>query len=329
MHLLKSYIKFLLKSQNQHGLHSPFVYELVTKCFYDKKFYPAYDLLKSFRRSLLKNDNFIKVTDFGAGSRVFKSEKRKISAVAKNAGISGKRARLLYRLVNYLECKNVLELGTSLGIATSAIAANRDVKVLTLEGCPETANIAQQQFEQFRLNNIQLKIGKFEETLEEVVESGEWREESEKRKEKREERKKNRIQEAGDKKVESGEENPKKEKRKETKEQQEAGDRRQETGEETNSELQTTNYKRKNYDLIFFDGNHQKQPTLAYFHKLLPGAKNSSVFIFDDIHWSPEMEEAWEEIKDHPQVTVSIDTFYWGLIFFRKEQAKQHFNIRL
>ncbi|MDT0651395.1 class I SAM-dependent methyltransferase [Zunongwangia sp. F297] len=277
----------------------------MTKCFYDKKKYAAYGLLKSFRRSLLKNDNFIKITDFGAGSRVFKSDKRKISAVAKNAGISERRAKLLYRLVNYLECKNVLELGTSLGIATSAMAGNKSAKLITLEGCPETANIAQQQFDKFALNNIELKIGKFEDTLEEVI-GGEWRE-----------KKENRNQEAGDKKVESGE-------------------WREESGETTNSELQTTNqklqttnYELKKFDLVFFDGNHQKQPTLEYFHKLLPTAKNNSVFIFDDIHWSPEMEKAWEEIKNHPEVTVSIDTFYWGLIFFRKEQAKQHFNIRL
>lgn len=304
MHLLKSYISFLLKSQNQHGLHSPFVYALVTKCFYNKKKYPAYDLLKSFRRSLLKNDDFISVTDFGAGSRVFKSEKRKISAVAKNAGISAKRAKLLYRLVNHLECKNVLELGTSLGIATSAMAANKNTNVLTLEGCPETANIAQQQFDRFGLDNVEPQIGKFEQSLEELI-VGERREESEKRREKREEKKENRNQEAGDKKMESG--------------------------ETTNSEQQTANHKLRttHYDLVFFDGNHQKQPTLEYFHKLLPTAKNNSIFIFDDIHWSPQMEEAWEEIKNHPEVSVSIDTFYWGLIFFRKEQAKQHFVIRL
>ncbi|MDT0689504.1 class I SAM-dependent methyltransferase [Salegentibacter sp. F188] len=280
----------------------------MTKCFYDKEKYPAYDLLKSFRRSLLKNDNFIKVTDFGAGSRVFSSDKRKISAVAKNAGISRKRAKLLYRLVNYLECKNVLELGTSLGIATSAMAANKSTNVLTVEGCPETANIAQQQFDRFGLNNnIQMKIGKFEDALEEVV-GGKWKEESESGL---------RNQEKGGKRRQRGEWKVERENKKEKREEQTAGG-------ETNNNLQTTNY-----NLVFFDGNHQKQPTLEYFHKLLPAAKNNSVFIFDDIHWSPEMEEAWEEIKKHPEVTVSIDTFYWGLIFFRIEQAKQHFVIRL
>lgn len=82
-------------------------------------------------------------------------------------------------------------------------------------------------------------------------------------------------------------------------------------------------------DLIYFDGNHQKEATLNYFNKLLPLAHNNSVFIFDDIHWSKGMEEAWEEIKAHPRVRVSIDSFFWGLIFFREEQEKEHFTLRL
>ena len=84
-----------------------------------------------------------------------------------------------------------------------------------------------------------------------------------------------------------------------------------------------------NYDLIFFDGNHNKEATLKYFNQLLPKAHNNSIFIFDDIYWSKGMTEAWEEIKQHEKVTVSIDTFFWGIIFFRKEQAKEHFTIRV
>lgn len=82
-------------------------------------------------------------------------------------------------------------------------------------------------------------------------------------------------------------------------------------------------------DLVYFDGNHQKEATLKYFYQLLPLAHNDSVFIFDDIHWSKGMEEAWEEIKKHPDVRVTIDSFFWGIIFFRKEQEKEHFIIRL
>ena len=81
-------------------------------------------------------------------------------------------------------------------------------------------------------------------------------------------------------------------------------------------------------DYVFFDGNHQKQPTLDYFNKCLVKKHNDTIFIFDDIHWSEGMEEAWEIIKSHNEVTVTIDMFMVGLVFFRKEQPKEHFIIR-
>ena len=68
---------------------------------------------------------------------------------------------------------------------------------------------------------------------------------------------------------------------------------------------------------------------MHYFEALLPKATNDTVFIFDDIYWSKGMTEAWETIKQHPKVTVTVDTFFWGFVFFRKEQAKEHFTIRL
>ena len=80
-------------------------------------------------------------------------------------------------------------------------------------------------------------------------------------------------------------------------------------------------------DLVFFDGNHRKEPTLNYFKQCLAKAHENSVFIFDDIYWSKEMAEAWDEIKMNERVTVTLDLFYMGIVFFRKEQVKQHFTI--
>jgi len=264
---IKSYFNFLVKSQNQHGLHSPFVYNLVTKCFYDKKDHEEYQIIKNFRNDLLRNKNIIEVTDFGAGSRVFKSNKRPIFSIAKNAGITLHRAKLLYRICNCLQIENALELGTSLGIASSAIAAKKDAKLITIEGCSETAKIAKQQFQKYCLKNVELKIDKIDNVLSDLSEKF---------------RTMNPEQRASEK-----------------------------------------------FDLIYFDGNHQKKATLDYFKKLLPTAHNNSVFIFDDIHWSPEMEKAWQQIKKNPSVSVTIDTFQWGLVFFRKEQQKQDFTIRM
>ena len=82
-------------------------------------------------------------------------------------------------------------------------------------------------------------------------------------------------------------------------------------------------------DFAFIDGNHRKEPTERYFRELLPKTNNDSILVFDDIHWSSEMEAAWETIKNNTAVTCSIDLFFIGLVFFRKEfQEKQHFRIR-
>ena len=253
---LKSYLKFLWRSTNQHGVHSPFVYDLVTKCFYDTTGYSQYALLKDFRKKLLMSAEEIEVIDFGQGSRVFRSNKRKVAAIAKHAGISPKRQRLLFRLTQYLKPEKALELGTSLGIATTAIAlGNPSAVVTTIEGCSNTAKVAQEAFNSFQLIEIQLYAKPFETFFAERP--------SEK------------------------------------------------------------------YNLVFVDGNHNKEATLHYFELLLKNTTTNAVLIFDDIYWSPQMTEAWEVIQKHPNVTVSIDTFQWGMVFFRPEQQKEHFIIRL
>jgi predicted O-methyltransferase YrrM len=86
--------------------------------------------------------------------------------------------------------------------------------------------------------------------------------------------------------------------------------------------------KKQKLDFVFFDGNHRKEPTLDYFRSCLAKAQANSVFIFDDIHWSEEMEEAWDEIQQHGLSTVTIDLFFMGLVFFRPGQVKQHFKVR-
>jgi len=82
-------------------------------------------------------------------------------------------------------------------------------------------------------------------------------------------------------------------------------------------------------DFVFFDANHRKEPTLKYFNLCLSKAHEGSLFVFDDIHWSPEMEQTWEEIKAHPKALITVDLFFMGLVFFRTNQPKQHFKLRI
>lgn len=81
-------------------------------------------------------------------------------------------------------------------------------------------------------------------------------------------------------------------------------------------------------DFVFVDGNHQKDATLKYFEWCLPKVHDNTMLIFDDIYWSEGMKEAWDEIKSHPQVTVTVDLFWIGLVFFRQGQEKEDFLIR-
>ncbi len=270
-HIFKSYLKFIWNSTNAHGVHSPFVFNLVQKCFYDKTNYPEYSTLEKYRNSLLQNKNTIEVTDFGAGSRVFKSNTRAINDIAKNAGISKERAKLLFKIVNYFQPKSILEIGTSLGLATSALALNNFSEVTTLEGCPNTMAVSK--------NQLQLQLPEFSKKINFIN-----------------------TEFSSYLKIE----------------------------QPTTYNLQPTtrNLQPTTYNLIFFDGNHSKKATLEYFELLLPTIDNETVWIFDDIHWSQEMEEAWELIKKHPKVTVTVDTFQWGFVFFRSEQVKEDFIVR-
>ncbi|MEO1261626.1 MAG: class I SAM-dependent methyltransferase [Bacteroidota bacterium] len=84
----------------------------------------------------------------------------------------------------------------------------------------------------------------------------------------------------------------------------------------------------KKVDYVFFDGNHREKPTVSYFEKCLEYTHEESVFVFDDIHWSDGMEAAWDTIKKHPRVKLTVDLFFFGVVFFRKEnKVKEHYTL--
>jgi predicted O-methyltransferase YrrM len=84
----------------------------------------------------------------------------------------------------------------------------------------------------------------------------------------------------------------------------------------------------KNIDLVYIDGNHRKEATIRYFEWILSAINNNSILIFDDIHWSNGMHEAWEFIKKNSSVKVTVDLFQIGIVLFRKELSKQDYVIR-
>ena len=149
-------------------------------------------------------------------------------------------------------------MGTSFGITSCYLAAGQSQgKLVTMEGAPVIAQIAQDNFKLLDYKNIEIRQGDFAQLLPAFL---------------------NEIESVG---------------------------------------------------LVYIDGNHQYLPTLEYFHALLEKVNEQSLLIFDDIYWSSEMEQAWSEIKNHPKVTLTIDLFFIGIVFFRNEnKQKEHFVIR-
>ena len=197
----RKYLQFLLKSSNQHGVHSPFVYQLITKCLYKKIDKNSWKTFQTSNNKLLKN--------------------KKI----KN---SHKKAKILLKLIHYLKPKNNLEIASSLDIGVITVAMNSSNSCVT-------------------------------------------------------------------------------------------------TIANTPTEISEVTLNRK-FDCVYF---HKNQITLKTFNTCLKTINNNSFFIFNDIYESSETIKNWSSIKNHPKVKVSLDLFYFGVIFFRKEQAKEHFKIRV
>ena len=252
--IINRYLKYHLRAKNAHDIHSPFVFDLLNNVILDKTPYYGFDFIDSIRSFHLLSKRKLNIIDFGTGKN---QRKKLVSTIARTSVKPKKYAELLFRLVNKFSSENILEFGTSLGITTLYLSLpNKNNCIIILEGSPEIAEVARENFEKMKRSNIEIIVGEFDESLPKALS------------------------------------------------------------------------KFKQLDLVFFDGNHRKKPTLSYFNKCLNMATENSIFIFDDIHWSREMEAAWEEIKENTSVTLSIDLFQLGLVFFRKGVVKQHFTLR-
>jgi hypothetical protein len=204
------YFQFLLKSSNQHGVHSPFVYQLITQCLYkkkDKNLWKTFLNLKNNQLEILKKKNL-------------KGNKNNI--------LSHKKVGILLKIINYFQPENNLEISNSADLSVVSIAMNAS-------------------------NLKSTTVNESKELL---------------------------------------------------------------------SEIQSD----KKFDCIYF---HQNQITLYNFNVCLKAIHNNTFFIFNDPHNNQETRTTWSSIKKHSKVTVSVDVFYFGIVFFRKEQAKEHFKIRV
>lgn len=256
LYTFQSYVKHYFKAVDEHGVHSPFVFELVEDVF-DPASYYIFEVIEALRGILMVTDKSINITDFGAGSNFGNAHKKPIRKIARHALSPPEDLQMIYRLIKHLQLQNIVEIGTSLGISSAYLAsAVSPASMYTLEGCKETAKVAQMNWKKLGIDNIKLIEGEFSKTLPETL----------------------------------------------------------------------TRLER--VDLVYFDGNHRYEPTMEYYNLCIEKADENSVFIFDDIYWSREMTKAWNEIKTRQEVTLTIDLFNLGIVFFRSKQPKQHFRIK-
>jgi predicted O-methyltransferase YrrM len=162
----------LASSGRGHGIHSPFVYELVREVFNDERDYYAYKLIEVVKKNLLDDHRILELTDLGAGSKQKRNTKKNIGDIARNAVSDQKFGRLLFRLANYYRARNIIELGSSLGISTAYLAsADPSSRVITMEGSPAVAKIATETFQKLKLNNISQVTENFENGLSNLISS--------------------------------------------------------------------------------------------------------------------------------------------------------------
>jgi predicted O-methyltransferase YrrM len=253
----RKHLRFLLDAKNQHGVHSPFVYQLITQCFYKKIPENLWRKYLNAKQDVFAHQKKNKVTDLVVESEVFKNNERPVSNVVKVAGISNKKAKILIKTISYFKPTNILKIRTSLDLQTTAIkTGNKNATITTLESYPKKSITGQELFEKNNFKAIEILNSDF-----------------------------------------------------------------------SKAHLKYT--QNKQFDCVFFGRNQTKQASLNYFEECLKTIHNDSFFVFDAIYCTIEMQEAWLIIKKHPKVRVTIDLFYFGIIFFRKEQAKEHFKIRV
>ena len=172
MHQLKliyKYIKhsFTAKNTGGHGVHSPFMYQFSHFVLQENHPFYAFNSIEDLRERMLRDKRILSVTDFGTGV----NRSRSVGDIAAKSLKPAKQSQLLFRIVHYIKAQTVLELGTSLGITTAYLASlSPQIKCITIEGCPQIASVAKENFIKLGLDNIELEVGEIDIILPRIVE---------------------------------------------------------------------------------------------------------------------------------------------------------------
>ncbi len=165
----KEFIKYRFDAVNEFKVHSPFAYDFYTKVIKSHKRFPeCLNVIEKIRKDNIRSNEVITVLDMGAGSSQ-KRQDRKISDIMKHCSVTKKDAFLLYRIVNYIKPAGIIELGTSLGISSMYMAtASPHTPLTTIEACPQTAAVAQKNFDRLNIK-VNLVVAGFDDGLPKIL----------------------------------------------------------------------------------------------------------------------------------------------------------------
>lgn len=167
---LRRFFKYYVGADTIYNIHSPFVFEFMIDVLDTKKEYYVYNALEHERKLLLSNKSTINITDHGAGSKTNSQLTRTIMDIAKNVVSNKNKCRILFNLVNKFGPRNILELGTSLGIATMYMSkASHKSTIYTIEADPAIYKLALTLFERNQMKNIIATNNTFENALSSIL----------------------------------------------------------------------------------------------------------------------------------------------------------------
>lgn len=254
--LVAPYLRHLLVAKGPHGVHSPFVFQLITQVLHKKQHRLIWQGIEAERRAYLANETVYTAEDFGAGSKGMGNQRTVARSVAAGA-MSKRKGEALHLLIEHVQPTGLLEIGTQFGIGTlyMASALKEGVSTLTLEGDSTHVKFANELFSRFPFP-IELHAGTFEETL--------FR------------------------------------------------------GLSRYNQINT----------VYLDGNHTEEATLRYMETLLQ-FQQVQVVILDDIYWSAGMKSAWEQICADQRIRLSLDFYWFGVVFLDGRLTKEHFQLYL
>ena len=247
----------MICSKSKHAAHSPFLFNFIQVVFGKSTSEDRWQIIHHEKYELFLDSSPITITDYGTGNKQGFKYDTTVSQQAKRSLKSNREIQYLFQFVAHYQPSFIIELGTSFGISTLAMAsASPNSEIISVEGCPQTSTKAQFLFQKNEIHNTTFVIGNIDEVLESSIPKG------------------------------------------------------------------------KTFDLAIVDANHTYEHTLKYFFMLKKMRNSKSVIIFDDIHWSKGINNAWNEIKADEDVQLTVETWNFGFVFFNPDLSKQDFILR-